>query len=116
MADGGFDVGGDGALAVVVLVVALAGEDGDEAVLDSALLTVGHVVVHLLEAEGHADGVVGAIPGTACLLHLRVAEVDGRDNGIVFGHIVLEDAAQAMFADGAVLTLAYDTFCRHFSE
>ena len=37
LADGGFDVGGDGTLAVVVLVVALAGEEADEAVLDGTL-------------------------------------------------------------------------------
>ena len=116
LADGGFDVGGDGAAAVVVLVVALAGEKADEAVLDGTLQMMGHVVVHLFEAEGHTDRLVGAILGAIFSLHLWVSEIDTGNNKVIHGDIVLDDATKAMFHKGAVVALTDSTFCRHFSE
>ena len=116
LADGGFDVGGDGAAAVVVLVVAFAGEKVNEAILDGTLQMMGHVVVHPFEAEWHTDWFVGTILGTIRVLHLRISEIDSGHDRIILGDIVLQDTAKAVFPDGAVLTLAYDTFCRHFPE
>ena len=37
LADGGFDVGCDGTMAIIVLVVALEGEAADELILEGAL-------------------------------------------------------------------------------
>lgn len=116
VADEVLDVGGDGALGAVVLVVAFAGEEADEVVLDGALQMAGHVVVHLAEAEGHADGLVWAILGAVGLLHLRVPQVDIRDDRVVLGYIVLDDAAKTVLAEGTYLALANDAFCRHFTE
>ena len=116
LADGGFDVGGDGTAAVVVLVVAFAREEADEAVLDGTLQMMGHVVVHPAEAEGHTDGLIRAILGTIFSLHLLVPEVDAGNDKVILGDIVLEDVAQAMFPKGAVVALTDSTFCRHFSE
>ena len=116
LADGGFDVGGDGAAAAVILVVAFAGEKVNEAILDGTLQMMGHVVVHLFEAEGHTDWFVGTILGTIRVLHLRISEIDSGHDRIILGDIVLQDTAKAVFPDGAVLTLADNTFCRHFPE
>ena len=116
LADDGFDVGGDGTAAVVVLVVAFAREEADEAVLDGAFQMMGHIVVHLLEAEGHTDRCVGAILGAIFSLHLWITEIDTGNEKVILGDIVLEDVAKAMFPKGAVVALADSTFCRHFSE
>ena len=77
---------------------------------------IRNVIVHFGEAEGYADRVVRTIPGTVRLLHLRVAEIDNGNEKAVLANIVLQDAAQAMLTQGAVLALTDNTFCRHFSE
>ena len=116
LADDGLDVGGDGAAAIVILVVELTVEMIDEVVLDGALQMVRHVVVHLLETKRHTDGLVWAILRTVLALHLGITEVDCGDNRIILRNIVLQDAAKAMLPDGTILTLTNCSFCRHFSE
>ena len=116
LADGLLYIGGDGAFAVVVFVVAFAGVDADEAVLDGALEMMGHVVVHLLESEGHAHGFVGAVLRAAFALHQWIPEVDGTDDRVVLRDIVLQYTTQAMLADWAYLALADSAFRCHFSE
>ena len=116
LADGFFYVGGDGTAAAVVDVVAFAGEDADESVLDGTLQVARHVVVHVREADGHTEWLVGTISGAVRALHLRVPEVDNRGDRSVLRHIVFQNAAQAVLADGAVLALAHDAVFCHFAE
>ena len=116
LADIALDIGSEGTGTVVVLVVAFAGEEADEAVLDGALQMMGHVVVHPFEAEGHTDRLVGAILGAIFSLHPWVSEIDTGNNKVIHGDIVLEDATKAMFPDRTVLTLADDAFSHHFAE
>ena len=106
----------DGTFAAVILVVTFAREEVDEMVLDGTLQVMGHIVVHPFEADGHADRFVRAILWAVRSLHLRVSEVDIRDNGIVAGHVVFQDVSQTALADRAVLTLAYDVAFRYFTE
>lgn len=77
---------------------------------------MGHVVVHLFEAEGHTNRFVGAILGAAFSLHLWVPKIDTGNDKVILWNIVLEDATKAMFPKGAVVALTDSTFCRHFSE
>ena len=63
LADVAFDVGCQGTGAVVVLVVALAGIDGNEVVLDAPFYATWHVVVDGAETDRHADGFVVAVHG-----------------------------------------------------
>ena len=116
LTDGGFDVGGDGALGAVVLVVAFAGEEGDEVLLDGAGLAAGDFVVHVGEAEGHADGLIGTVLGTVLALHLRVSEIDNGGDEVLLWDIVLQVAAQAVLALGAALTFADSSFLCYFAE
>lgn len=113
--NGGFDVGGDGAFGAVVFVVALAGKEADEAVLDGTLQMAGHVIVHLAEAEGHTDGFGRTILGTVGTLHPGVPEIDRRDKRIILWNIVLQDATQAVRPHWADLALADSSFCHYFS-
>ena len=116
LADGGFDVGGDGAAGAVVFVVALARKEGDEVVLDVACEAAGDDVVHLAEAEGHTKGFTGAVARAVVALHPGVLEVyDGHD-GVILRDIVLQDVAQAVFASGAAWALADATLLHHFAE
>ena len=116
LADELLDVGGDGTATSVVLIVTLAREEADEAVLDGALQVARHVEVHALQAEGHTDGVVGTELRTVRSLHLGIAEMDGENRWIVLRNIVLQDATEAVFADGTTLALADGCFCCYFSE
>ena len=116
LTDGGFDGGGDGALGAVVFVIALAGEEGDEVLLDGAGLAAGDVVVHVGEAKGHADGFIGTVLGAVLVLHLGVPEIDNGYDGVLLRDIVLQYVAQAVFALGTALTLADSSFLRHFAE
>ena len=99
-------VGGDGPGAVVVLVVALAGEGVDEAVLDVFRRMAGHVVIGAGKADGHAAELVVAVVGTALALHLRIREVHTIDDELALRDIVFQDVAKAMLAEGALLAVA----------
>ena len=75
LADDLLDVGGDGPAATMIVVIAPARKEVDEAVLDGALQTARHVVVHLLEAEGHADWFVGTVVGAVRFLSHWISEI-----------------------------------------
>ena len=104
--DVGFNVGGEGTCALVVLVVALAGVLDDQAVLDAALHPGRHVVIDGGEAAGHAAGLRTAIERAVLGLRLLDGQVDGVDDHPILGHIGGEDAAQAIVAQRTVLAVA----------
>lgn len=116
LADGGFDVGGDGTATAVVFVVAFAREEGDEVVLDVACEAAGDDVVHLAEAEGHTKGFAGAVARAVVSLHPGVPEVDDGHDRVVLRDIVLQDVSKAVFAPGAAWALADATLLHHFAE
>lgn len=116
MADELLDVGGDGAAATVIVVIAPARKEVDEVVLDGTLQTARHVVVHLLEAEGHADWFIGTVVGAVRFLSHWISEIYSRDNRVILRNIVHQDAAKAMLLHRTVLTLAHCIVLRHFAE
>ena len=116
LADDLLDVGGDGAAATMIVVIAPARKEVDEVVLDGAFQTARHVVVHLLEAEGHADWFVGTVVRAICFLSHWISEIYSRDNRIILRNIVHQDAAKAMLLHGTILTLAHSIVLRHFAE
>ena len=83
----------------MVLIVALAGVDGNEVMLDATLYATWHVVVDGGETAGHAYRFVVTVLGTVSTLHLRVVEVDGLHEEAVLGCVAGEDAAQAVFPE-----------------
>lgn len=94
---------GNGTVAAVVFVVTLAVEMLDEELLQGMGNALGHVVVHLRDAKGHADGLVVAVHGTGIGLHRRVVEVDAVGDAAVFWCIVTQLPAEAVLAQGAGL-------------
>jgi len=102
-ADDGEVVGGDGALAVVVLVVGGAAVVGDEAVLDEPLHGIGHVAVEAgLHADGHGDGLVVAEQVARTVGSLLVMGADAGGEVPVRGYVLADFPSQAMLAAGAV--------------
>ena len=67
---------GHGTIAAVVFVVALAIEVLNEMLLQGTGNALGHVIIHLCNAEWHADGLIVTIHGTRICLHRRMIEVD----------------------------------------
>lgn len=109
-------VGSEGTGAVVILVVAFAGIDSDEVVLDGTLQMGWHIVVDSGQANWHADGFVATeITAVGCL-HLWGGQVDAGDQVLFFAHIAGEDAAEAMVAQGADGAVAYDVACGLLAE
>ena len=108
LADVCFDIGGDGARAVAVAVVASAGELADEVALDDALLPVGHVVTEPGETDRHATDLVAAIHGALFRLHLRIVEVDAVRHETVLWRIVAEDRTEAVLTKRTPLAVADD--------
>ena len=96
LADVLFVVGWDRAVAAVVFVVALAVEVMYEVLLQGMGYALWHVVVHLCDAEWHADGLVVAVHGTRLCLHGRVVEVDACGDATVFRCIGDELPAEAV--------------------
>ena len=80
-------IGGHGFVAAMVFVVALAVEVLDEKLFQGMGDTQGHVVVHLRDAEGHADWLVVAVHGTRLGLHCRIVEVDAGGEATVLRYI-----------------------------
>lgn len=107
-AEGLLSIGREGTGAVVVLIVAFARPEADEAVLDGTLHEAGHVVVERLEAIGKAAQLVVAVLGTVVTLDGGVTEVDAADEAAVRGYITAEDAAQTMVATGTGGAVADD--------
>ena len=91
----------------MVLVVALAGEGADEAVLDVFRRMARHVIIGAGKADGHAAGLVVAVVGTAIALHLRIREVHTVYDEPLLGDIVFQDVAKAVLTEGALLAVAH---------
>ena len=106
LADVTLDVGSQRAGAVVILIVALAGVDVDEVVLDGSLQTAWHVVIDGGEPLGHADGLVLAEQWTVFALHLRITEIDTGNVEAFCRLVVAENAVKAVIAQGADVTVA----------
>ena len=104
-------VGQGGAVAAVVFVVALAVEVGDEVMLQCAFYTGRHVVIHVREAEGHADGLVVAVQWAGLCLCLWVVEVDAARKSALVREVVAEDAAETVLTERTCLCVA-DTVVR----
>jgi hypothetical protein len=90
LTDIAFYVRGERAGAVVVFVVALAGVDINQVVLDGTLHTAWHVVIDRRQFDRHADDLVFAEQGTAFTLHLRIAKVDAGDIEALLGFVTGE--------------------------
>ena len=92
--------------AVVVLVIAFAGIDMDEVVLDGTLHTARHVIIDSEEPDGHADGFILAEQRTIFTLHLRIVQVDTICINSVFGFVTGKNTMEAVFTKGADRTIA----------
>ena len=68
----------------MVFVVALTVEMVDKMLLQRMSNALGHVVVHLCDTEGHADGLVVAVHGAYFGLHRRVIEVGAGGEATAF--------------------------------
>ena len=75
---------------VVVLVIALAGIDIYEVVLDGALYSSRHIVIHGRKANRHANWLILTEQRTTLTLHLWVAEVNTEDIQAILGFITGE--------------------------
>ena len=92
--------------AVVVLVVAFAGIDMDEVVLDGTFHTARHIIIDSRETDGHTDRLILAEQGTSLTLHLWIVQIDTVGVYPVFGFVISEDAVEAVLAEGADCTIA----------
>ena len=72
-------------IAAVVFVVTLAIEVVDEMLLQGKGNALRHVVVHLCDAKGHANGLVVTVHGTCFGLHRRIVEIDASGDAMIFG-------------------------------
>ena len=77
----------NGTISAVVFVIALAVEVLDKVLLQRTGNAQGHVVVHLCNAKGHADGLVVAVHVTRLGLHCRSVEIDAVRDATVLGDI-----------------------------
>ena len=87
----------------MVFVVTLAVEVVDKVLLQRMGNTLGHVVVHLRDAERHTYWIVVAVHRTRLGLHLRIVEVDAVADAAVFRRIGTQQPAQAVFPQAAGL-------------
>ena len=116
LADELFYIRSDGTTAVVIFVVKFPVGKVDEVILDGTLQTAWHVVVHPLEAEGHADWFDGTILGAVCFLGHWISEIYSRDNRVILWNKVFKDTAKAMLLYRTIKTLADGIVLRHFAE
>ena len=107
LADITLDVGSEGTGAVVVFVIAFAGVDVDEVVLDGFLYAGWHVVIDGVKADWHTDGLIIAIHRTVGALHLGIVEVDAVGESAVFRNIGSKDATETVLAKRAGRRVAY---------
>ena len=82
--------------AVVIFVVAFAGIDMDEVVLDGALHPARHVIIDSRETDGHTDGFVFAEQGTILTLHLRIVQINTVGIDPVFWFITGENTMETV--------------------
>ena len=95
------DVGGERTGAVVVLVVAFAGVDVDEVVLDSTLDASRHVVIDSGKTGGYADRIILTELGAVGALRLGTVEVDAEDVKPVGWCVTGKNAVEAMLTKRA---------------
>ena len=100
-------VGRQRAGAVVVFIVALAGVDGDEVMLDASLYAAWHVVVDGGEAAGHAYRFVVTVLWTVSTLQLWIVKVDGMHEEAFLGRIAGKEAAQTVLSQRTNGAVAY---------
>ena len=98
----------------MILIVALAREEVDEAGLDAALQVAGHVVVHPFQAERHTDGFGWTILRAVVALHSGIQQVDAGHHRIVARDVRTQNTAQAMLPDRTRLAVADGIAFRHF--
>lgn len=91
----------------MVLVVAFAGVDIDEVVLDGALNTSRHVVIDGGKTDRHADRLILAELWTVGALHLGIVEVDTVDVNPVCGFVTAEYAVKTMLTKRTNGAVAY---------
>ena len=106
LTDVALDIGRKGTSAVVIFVVAFAGIDMDEVVLDGTLHPAWHVIIDSKETDGHADGLILAEQRTILTLHLWIVQVDTVDINSVFGFVISKDAVEAVLAKGTDRAIA----------
>ena len=109
-------VGCEGTGAVMILVIAFAGVDVDEVVLDGAFNPARHVVIDGGKAGRHAYGLVFAELRTIGTLHIGVVEVDAEDVYPVLWRVAAEDAMETMLTEGADGAVAYLIVFRFFGK
>ena len=105
--------------AIVILVVAFAGVDIDEVVLDGTLYTTGHIVIDRGESDWQTNGLIMTVLWTIFSLHLGVKQVDTGDIDSILGFITGKNAMEAMLTkracltetDGVVVCLFCEDFC-----
>ena len=90
-------------VAAVVFVVALAIEVLNEMLLQGMGNALGHVIIHLCNAEWHADGLVVTIHGARICLHCRMIEVDAGSDAATLRRIGTQQPPQAVCTQGACL-------------
>lgn len=97
----------EGAIAAVVLVVALAIEMIDEVVLQCYLYAARHVVVHLRYAQRHADGFGTAIHWALLRLYQWVHKVYGTYYERMLRGILASHPVQTALAERALVRTTY---------
>ena len=90
-------------VAAVVFVVALAIEVLNEMLLQWMGYALGHVIIHLCNAEWHADGLIVTIHWTRFCLHRRMIEVDAGSDAATLRRIGAQQPPQAVCTQGACL-------------
>ena len=95
-----------GTSAIVVFVVAFAGIDMDEMVLDGTLHPTRHVVIDGKKSYGHADRLILAEQRTTFTLHLRIVQVDTVGINPVFRFVTGKDTVETVLTKGADRAIA----------
>lgn len=92
--------------AVMVLVVAFAGINIDEVVLDGTLYATGHIVIDGGESDGQTNGLIITVLWTIFSLHLGIKQVDASDIDSILGFITGKNTVEAMLTKRASFTEA----------
>ena len=106
LADVTLYIGRHGTRTIVVFIVALAGIDMDEVILDGTLHPARHVVIDGKKSDGHADRLILAEQRTTFTLHLRIVQVDTVGINSVFGLVTNKNTVEAVLTKGADRAIA----------
>ena len=106
LANVAFHIGCHGTGAIMVLVIALAGIDMDEVVLNGTLHTAWHIIIDSGDTNRHANGLVLAEQRTILTLHLRVVQVDTVGIYPVFRFVTGKYTMETMLTKGADRAIA----------